>query len=241
MICFDEVGSTSDAAFNAAAHCNGQALVVTAEFQRAGRGRLGRKWICPPGAGILASALLFDPGGRLPHEALTIAAGLAIAEGIEESTGVQAALEWPNDLVLDGAKLAGVLVEVRGRGSARHVVVGFGINVYAAPPARQVGRATAFLAEATGSQATLERVEILRAVLVALDRWVMAIQAGGADALRDRWRQRCHMINRRLTFDSAQGRVTGRVLDIDPFQGLILLSDDGRRLCLPAAASSIAR
>jgi len=241
VVCLDEVSSTSDVAFNAAVHCHGQALVVTAEFQHAGRGRFGRKWICPHGAGILASVLLFDPRGRLPHEVLTIGAGLAIAEGIEKSTGVQASLEWPNDLVLDGAKLAGVLVEVRGLGGARHVVVGFGINVYTAPPARHIGRKTTFLAEATGAQGTPERVEVLRGVLVALDRWVMAIQAGCVDALRDRWRQRCHMVNRRLTFDSARGRVTGRVLDIDPFEGLIVVSDGGQRFCLPAATSSIAR
>lgn len=243
VICFGEVSSTNDVAFDSAARGSAEPLVVAAEFQRAGRGRLGRSWISPPGAGILASVAL---GARenLSHEALTVAAGLAVAEGIEQAAGVAAGLEWPNDVVLEGKKLAGVMVEVRGAGqgsAGRRTVVGFGINVAAAPPPQQAGRATACLAEVAADPPALERIEILRAVLVRLDRWIAAIGAGKDQDLHDRWLARCAMLNRRVRVACGGREFTGRVADVSPLQGLVLLTDGGRQVRLPAATSSIVR
>jgi len=243
VICFGEVDSTNDVAFDSARQAGGRALVVTAEFQRAGRGRGGRKWLSPPGGGVLASVLLHEAAARLPGEALTIAAGLAVAEGVEAGTGVHAGLEWPNDVVIDGAKVAGVIVEVRSAevaaGRAGRVVVGLGINVNAAPPAEQVARAVTCLSESAGR--TLERIEILRAVLLRLDEWVAGLLAAKAEDLHRRWCARCQMINRRVTVTSGRESFTGRVLDVSPFDGLILLTDDGRRVHLPAATSTVTR
>ena len=112
-ICFGEVASTNDVAFDSARQAGSDGLAVLAESQTAGRGRLGRRWVSPRGANLLISALLHDGAGRLSDEALTIAAGLAATEAIEQATGVSPELKWPNDLVLDGAKLGGILVEVR--------------------------------------------------------------------------------------------------------------------------------
>ncbi len=247
VICFDEVDSTNDVAFASAQQANGQAMVVTAEYQRAGRGRLGRKWFSPPGTAVLASVLLHRQACELPHEALTLAAGLAVAEGIEESTGVTPALAWPNDVVLDAAKLAGVIVEVRTVDNKRQVVIGFGINVLAAPsadmlrdrPTEQVDRPATCLADAVGGGASLERIEILRAVSVRLDWWVSALQSGRTDELHEQWCSRCDMINRRICIMSAGHRFTGRVVDVSPSEGLVLLDDNGQRLHLPAATSSV--
>lgn len=240
VICFGEVCSTNDVAFDSADQAGSEGLVVTAEFQRAGRGRLGRSWHSPPGSGILASVAL-EPGGKLCHEALTIAAGLAVAEGIERATGVVAELEWPNDVVLGGAKLAGVMVEIRSAGQGQRMVVGFGINVTAAPSADQADRPVACLSEAVADAAALERVEILRAVLVRLDRWVAAVRAGRNRELHDRWLGRCAMLNRRVRVACAGRTSTGRVVDVSPLEGLILLTDGGRQIHLPAATSHVVR
>ena len=248
VICFAEVGSTNDVALSSAGQGGGgtSGLVVTAEFQRAGRGRLGRKWICPSGAGILASVLLAEDGRELAREALTIAAGLAVAEGIELAVGLSTQLEWPNDITVDRAKVAGVLVETRLARSAgedvqagrRRMVVGFGINVTAAPAPEAAGRAATCLAEAAG-RPQLERIEILRQVLIRMDHWIEDIRAQDTQRLREAWLGRCSMLNRRLTVRSDGRCVTGRVLDVSPLTGLVLQADSGEQLHLSAETSTV--
>ena len=247
VICFAEVDSTNDVAFASAAQsCEASGLVVTAEYQRAGRGRLGRKWICPSGAGILASVLLDDGRDEPPREPITIAAGLAVAEGIELAVGLPTQLEWPNDITVDRAKVAGVLVETRlapaaaedAQPGGRRTVVGFGINVGAAPDLEATGREATCLAEATG-RPQLERIEILRQVLIRMDHWIEQIRGDGADRLHEAWLGRCGMLNRRLTIRSDGRRVTGRVLDVGPLTGLVLLADSGERLHLSAETSTV--
>ena len=233
VICFREVDSTNDVAFDSAAQADGQALVVTAEFQRAGRGRMGRRWLCPPSAGVLASVLLHAAAAGIAHEQLTVAAGLAVAEGIEDASGIGARLVWPNDVLAGGAKVAGVLVEVRGSST----VIGFGINVGAAPRPEEIGRAATSLAAVVGR--TVERVELLRAVLVRLDRRLEALASGELDELHESWLRRCVMLNRRVRFRRAGRELIGRVLDLHPTEGLVVLTDDGCRLHLPAAETTV--
>ena len=239
VICFGEVDSTNDVAFDSAEGAGGESLVVTAEFQRAGRGRLGREWTCPPGRGLLASVLLGANGVEPPQEALTIAAGLAVAEGIERAAGAATQLEWPNDVLIDGAKVAGVLVETRsGSDSERNTVVGFGVNVSSAPDGDGLRRPATCLTD-VGGAGEPERIEILRAILIRLDHWVAEIRAGRTAGLHDAWVSRCGMINRRVTVRSAGECVTGRVLDVSPLEGLILATDSGEQRRLSAAISSL--
>ena len=245
VLCFDQVGSTNDVAFDAA-RGGESSVVVTAEHQRAGRGRLGRKWLSGKGAGILASVLLPVPTyvgtGPLSHEALTVAAGLAVAEGIEDATGLRAGLAWPNDVVLHGAKLAGVLVETRAIKGRRRTVIGFGVNVHEAPARQQVGRKAACLSEVVGGEG-LERIEVLRAVLSRLDGWVAAIRDRQIEPLHQRWCSRCEMVNARVRVESRAGgharQFVGRVLDVSPLVGLVLATDAGQTIHLPAATSTV--
>ena len=141
VVCFDEVSSTNDVALAAARQADADGLVVLAERQRAGRGRHGRQWVSPAGSGILMSVLLMDSPGRSgASDAVTIAAGLATAEAIERATGLSCGLKWPNDVLLEDGKVAGVLVETRTGPGARVTVIGIGVNVNAAPPAEAVDR-----------------------------------------------------------------------------------------------------
>jgi BirA family biotin operon repressor/biotin-[acetyl-CoA-carboxylase] ligase len=243
VICFEEVNSTNDVAFDSSRQGGADGLVVLAESQRAGRGRHGRRWASPPGSGILMSALLMDPHRRLAHEPLTIAAGLATAQGIADACGLQPQLKWPNDVLLDGAKLAGILVEVRGKGASRAVVVGIGINANGAPPPADTGRPAACLAESLGHP--VERIEVVRAVLARLDEWVQRLSPAGRPApaqlaaLHHEWMQRCGMLNERITVTCAGVPYSGRVLDVSPLDGLVLALDSGRQVTLPAETSSL--
>lgn len=237
IICFDEVDSTSDVAFDAARQSGADGLAVLAESQRSGRGRHGRQWISPPAVNLLMSVLLIDPHARLAHEALTVGAGLAVAEGVQDLCGLECRLKWPNDVQLDGRKLCGVLVEVRRRGGHRCVVVGIGVNANASPPPSAVDQPAISLAEELGEH--VERIELARAVLRRLDMWVRRIAQGELAPLRDEWVARCGMIDQRATIMSGQRRYEGRILDVSPLEGLILRCDTGQTVHLPAEASTV--
>ena len=237
VICFGEVDSTNDVAFDSALQDDADGLVVLAESQRLGRGRLGRSWISRPGANILMSTLL-GSNPLLPHEALTIAAGVAVAEGIEAATDLAAQLKWPNDVLLDGAKVAGILVETRTIGGSRVAVVGIGINANAAPPDAEVDFPTTCIADQLHHP--VERIELVIAVLNKLDEWVEAVQAGALDRLHDAWISRCGMLNERVTVWCNGIEHVGRVLDVSPMGELVLECDTGRRLHLAAEGSTLA-
>jgi BirA family biotin operon repressor/biotin-[acetyl-CoA-carboxylase] ligase len=135
---FAEVTSTNDVAATLAEHGAPEGLTIVAGTQTAGRGRLGRSWYSPPGAGLYVSIVLRPQGeraGRSP-QVLTLAAGVALAEGVVRSTGLTVQIKWPNDLVVadttsrSGRKLAGILAEAHGSTFPfAFVIVGFGINL----------------------------------------------------------------------------------------------------------------
>ncbi len=236
VVCYDQVNSTNDIAFDAARSGKSDGLVVLAESQRKGRGRQGRKWLDKPATNIACSILLINDSGRLAHEPLTIATGLAVSQAIDQCCGLQSELKWPNDVLLDGEKVSGVLIELRNTSRAA-VVLGVGINANFAPPSNQVDRPATSLAAQTGQP--IERIEIIRALLIYLDYWVAKITQGELDELRQAWVSRCPMINQRITVASAGREFVGRVLDISPLEGIFLIGDDGRRVHLPAAGASI--
>ncbi len=238
VLCFDAVDSTNDVALASARQGGTDGLAVTAESQRRGRGRRGRGWVSPAGQNLLTSVLLLDSGGVLPHEALTIAAGLATAEAIADACGVECQLKWPNDVLLEGAKLAGVLVE-RHNGPAACMVAGIGINVNAAPAAGEVDQSVACLSAALGH--AVERVEVMRCLLRRLDHWASMISRGRFDALRLAWLGRCGMLESRVTVQAGGTRYEGRVVDISPLEGLVLACDSGTRVHLAASNATVLR
>ncbi|MCE5327545.1 MAG: biotin--[acetyl-CoA-carboxylase] ligase [Planctomycetaceae bacterium] len=238
VLCFDAVDSTNDVALTSARQGGTDGLAVTAESQRRGRGRRGRTWVSPAGQNLLTSLLLLDSGGLVPHEALTIAAGLAVAEAVADACGVQCQLKWPNDVLLDGAKLAGVLVERHSRPVAC-MVAGIGINVNAAPAAGEVDQSAACLSDVLGH--AVERVEVMRSLLRRLDHWVGLISRGRVDALRRSWLARCGMIETRVTVQAAGKRYVGRVVDVSPLEGLVLACDGGTRVHLAASDATVLR
>jgi BirA family biotin operon repressor/biotin-[acetyl-CoA-carboxylase] ligase len=126
---FEETGSTNDLAARAGDDGLQEGLVLFAETQRAGRGRLGRSWQSPPWQGLWFSVLLRPaaPVARWPE--LTFCAALAVAEAAETATGRAAAIKWPNDVLVLGRKICGILLECHQGRPAGYVVIGIGLNV----------------------------------------------------------------------------------------------------------------
>jgi len=237
VICFREVDSTNDVAFDSARQADSDGLVVLAESQRIGRGRIGRKWHSPPLANILMSALLMDNREQMHLGGLTVAAGLAVAESIEQRVGLPARLRWPNDVLLEGGKVAGVLTETRRIAERPAVVIGMGINVNACPTPEQVDHLATSIAAQTGR--TVDRTELIRAVICRLDYWVQQLSDARLEGLHKAWVSRCDMLGARATVICDQRRYVGRVLDISPLDKLVLAADDGRRVSLPAERSTL--
>ncbi|HEX2331684.1 MAG TPA: biotin--[acetyl-CoA-carboxylase] ligase [Burkholderiales bacterium] len=177
-----------------------RAVLLVAEEQTAGRGRRGRRWHSAPGAGITFSLArrVRRPARELP--ALSLVAGVAVARALH-GLGVGAArLKWPNDLVVDGAKLGGILVETRGAG---HAVIGIGLNHRRTPGLEaKVRRKLAFIEELRPVLRSRVIRDIGLALMEALDRF----DERGLDALRADWEAMDAHAGQRLRVRLADGR-----------------------------------
>jgi BirA family transcriptional regulator, biotin operon repressor / biotin---[acetyl-CoA-carboxylase] ligase len=229
---FSRVDSTNTALLEAGRQSAAEGLVYVADEQTAGRGRLDRRWIAPPGTCLLLS-LLFRPPEPFTYHAprLTMVCGLAMAEAAEMASGVAVQLKWPNDLILtDDAgwrKVAGMLSEI---GSAADgppfLVAGIGLNVNVPPellPAL-APNATSLLAE--GGQ-PVDRVALLDAFLARVEAYRAAL-ADGEDILA-LWRQRLAWMGCAVLLATPTGSVTGIAEDVDETGALWLRLPDGSR------------
>jgi BirA family biotin operon repressor/biotin-[acetyl-CoA-carboxylase] ligase len=193
-------------------------VLVTAE-QLAGRGRLGRTWHSPPGALLMTAVLPFLPQ-RVGWTAL--AAGAAVASTVRE-LGAPAGVKWPNDVVLEGRKLAGVLAETSVPGL---VAVGIGLNVSnPLPPDPALADRTARLVEVAPA---LDPDQVLDLLLPQLAYFWKLLLDDDLTALRDRWTDLDTTIGRRVLW--SERSVTGTAVGIDGSGALRLRTDDGRRL-----------
>lgn len=173
-----ETGSTNSDLLAAARAGAPEGTVLAAEVQTAGRGRLDRRWICPPRAALSFSVLLRPDG--VPAVArgwIPLLAGVAVAAGLRAQAGLDARLKWPNDVLVGGAKISGILAEQSGAA----IVLGIGINVTTRREELPVPHATSVVL----AGAVPDREQLLVAVLGELEtwyrRWVAAMAAGAAD------------------------------------------------------------
>ena len=215
---FASVGSTNDLAARFAEHGAEEWTVVAADEQTSGRGRLGRSWTSRPGAGLYLSVVLRPPAHAVPL--LTLAAGVAVAEAIEASTGLSVDLKWPNDVMAGARKLGGILAEA-GSG---FVILGIGLNVQpAAYPPEIADRATSLEAE-LGRR--VDRGVVLAAVLDALLRTYRDL-CEGRDIL-EAWRRRARrLLQRQVTFEAGSGRESGLAFDVDQSGALLVRTAAG--------------
>jgi BirA family biotin operon repressor/biotin-[acetyl-CoA-carboxylase] ligase len=219
------VTSTNDLAGRLAEQGAAEGCVVVADAQSAGRGRQGRSWHSPDGAGLYVSAVLRPRSDVVPL--LTIAAGVAIAEGIQSAIGLDPALKWPNDLFVGNRKLAGILAEAGSSPTgAQHVVLGFGINVLpAAFPPDVASRATSLEGEIGRS---IDRGVLLNACLDRLASRYEDLQRGRITLVLDAWRRRAApMLRRRVEWETGDTRAHGIAESIDETGALLIRTDDG--------------
>jgi BirA family biotin operon repressor/biotin-[acetyl-CoA-carboxylase] ligase len=177
-----------------------EGAVAATDHQTAGRGRLGRRWEAPPGSSVLASVLLHPPAGR-PWAELGLVGGVAAALAVEDATVLSAQVKWPNDVMLDRRKVAGVLAEARDG----VVVLGVGVNVNqtrAELPADTTTEATSLRA-VTGS--AYDVAEVLGSLLSRLEEFYDAWVEGGLAAIYVDLGSRNFLFGRRVRVDGREG------------------------------------
>lgn len=227
------IGSTMDVARELLARLGAENLsaLVVADEQTAGRGRLGRQWVAPPGTALLAS-LALRPTWLAPEQgvALVWMSAVALCEAIEVVTPLRPALKWPNDILvapLTGgawAKVAGILLEVSmGPVGIETAVIGSGVNVSSAPPLEATRYPAISLAAAVG--APVDRLALLRAYLRGADAWYARLRAGGGEALFAAWRMRLATLGQRVRIEAPAGPIDGLAEGVDR-RGALLVRDD---------------
>lgn len=201
-----------------------EGLVVVAEEQAAGRGRLGRSWLAPPRAAVLMSVLVRPklPAPALPL--LPLLSGLAVVEATRAVSGVDTTLKWPNDVLVGDRKLGGILVERVDD----FVVVGVGLNVSTRPEELAVPTATSVVIEG----GTADREPLVKEILRSFSRRYREWRAAGGtpDAVIPSYRAICETIDKHVRIELPGERtVTGVAVDVDDGGRLVVESPDGQR------------
>lgn len=214
-----ECGSTNDEAARLARAGARHGTVVIAEAQHAGRGRDGRTWQSPRGLGLYLSAILRPPLPLAMVPPMTLAIGVGVCDAVR-SFGASADLKWPNDLLVRGKKLAGVLVEAQSQGARLEaVIVGIGVNLGGALPDDVAATATT-LADAAG--ADVPREAFVQRLLERVEHWVDRYVASGLPVVSSAWEAR--MAN---GLQARANDIVGEMCGLDGDGALILRDNEG--------------
>jgi len=237
LLVYERTASTNDVAGHCARGADSDGLVVFTEEQTAGRGRTGATWLSRAGESLLFSFVLLD--FKAGNELLSLACAVGVAEAIGQVGGHQAGIKWPNDVMLDGKKVAGILVESRlvawdakrqsrvTRDGARvTTIVGIGINCHQSREAfpDQI-RNTATSLDLVGGT-TCQRVTVAKRVLTSLDHWIGVAERNSQQVV-ETWSRLSTQLNQRVALSYNGKSFVGNCIGVDPENGLILQLDRG--------------
>jgi BirA family biotin operon repressor/biotin-[acetyl-CoA-carboxylase] ligase len=223
---FQETSSTNDVVEKLARDGVAEGVVVFAESQTKGRGRLGRKWLSPIGEGLWFSVLLRPqlPPGSVTQ--LTIAAATAVARAIRRQTGLAPQIKWPNDIWIENKKVAGILTELGAElDRVRYVIMGMGVDVNVHEFPDDLKEIATSLSEAAGHE--FVRAEIAAAILQELDADYARITRGEFASLAEEWEQQCITLGQRVRIHIGDRTVIGRAESLDNDGALLLRTDHG--------------
>jgi BirA family biotin operon repressor/biotin-[acetyl-CoA-carboxylase] ligase len=226
--------STNAVALRLAADGAEHGTVVVAEEQTAGRGRLGRTWFSEKSTGIYTSIILRPPLAPAAAPVLTLMAGLAAQRAVSSVTGLAVDIRWPNDLLVNGKKVCGILTEMSAEVDRLHtVVLGIGINVnHSLMPADLENIATSLRMEAHRG---ISRVQVLVALLREIERHYQLLLKSGNKAITERWEAAStYAHGKRVRVVTPAGEALATTTGLDPSGALKIQYDDGRQEFLMA-------
>jgi BirA family biotin operon repressor/biotin-[acetyl-CoA-carboxylase] ligase len=225
---FEQTTSTNDVMEKLARDGVKEGVAVFAESQTKGRGRLGRKWISPAHKGLWFSILL-RPDLR-PQETtqLTVASAIALRRAVKSVTGLSPEIKWPNDLLIGGKKVAGILTELSAEvDRVRHIILGIGVDVNqdAAEFPVELRKTATSLKIETGE--TISRAELAVAILRELDLDYARICGGKFSAVADEWESGCATIGKNVTVHIGDRQIRGRAESLDDDGALLVRTEHG--------------
>jgi len=223
LVCLRETESTNAVAFRLAEEGAPEGTVVTADAQSAGKGRLGRVWISPPGVNLYCSVVLRPPISPVAACQLTFLSVVAVARAIESCTALAPQIKWPNDILVSGKKVAGLLNEMNAETEkVNFVVLGIGVNLNMR--LSQLGEgvrhpATSLLEE---GGVEVDRVAFAQALLRELDQLYDRFLAEGEGPVRAEWLERSAIRGRQVRVSCGTREFTGEVQGVDSFGALLV-------------------
>jgi BirA family biotin operon repressor/biotin-[acetyl-CoA-carboxylase] ligase len=234
VLVYKSTSSTNDIATEYAKSKNNDGLVIFAEEQNAGRGRAGTKWHSHYADSILCSIILTDC--EINNELLSLTIAVAVADALGKVGKHDTKIKWPNDIIVNGKKVAGILLESKRAANRTAYIIGIGINCHQKKisfPAELQSAATSIDIE---SGSTCDRISLAKRLLSSLDEW---IEQKNKNKVTDQWRKRSILLGHRVTLLYNGKRFTGNCIGIDPEKGLILQLDQGSVRMFDAAHTSI--
>lgn len=219
---FQQVSSTNNVAQKWAAEGALAGSVVLADEQTSGRGRMGRQWVSPAGQAIAMSVILYPTIDEVYLHRLTMAGGLAVIEILSDYVNPSLlALKWPNDVILDGRKVSGILSEGLWLGEhLQSIILGIGLNV------RVDFKNTSLESIATSlepySLKPISRLLLVLQILTRIDFWIEQLQS---DLLINSWRDHLGTIGRHVILHTHQGEISGLATDVDTYGALVVLNE----------------
>jgi BirA family biotin operon repressor/biotin-[acetyl-CoA-carboxylase] ligase len=238
ILVYNHTSSTNDIAAEYAKNKENNGLAIFAEEQTAGRGRAGTKWHSGHSDSILCSILLTSCNCN--PELLSLACPVAVAEAVGKIVDSQAKIKWPNDIILNGKKVAGIMVESKTVNDRTAYIVGIGINCHqkkSSFPRELQTTATSIDIE---SRSICDRISLAKRLLSSLDHWLEVAENTGKK-ITDRWRKLNTLLNQRITVIYNGRKFTGNCIGVDPEKGLILQLDRGGVRMFDAAHTTIAK
>jgi BirA family biotin operon repressor/biotin-[acetyl-CoA-carboxylase] ligase len=241
---YDRLDSTNTLALSLAQDPTQQGLVVLAREQTAGRGQYGRSWQASPGSSVLMSLLLFPPPALRRPALLTAWAAVSVCEAILKLANLQATIKWPNDVLIHGKKVCGILIEQRTTGSSEFplaTVVGVGLNVTQTAEMFAQAQLPDACSLSQMAQRSFSFDEVAKALIAELDGQYAPLVAGDFVALEAQWKGRLGLLGKMVVVEGVNQQYRGRLLDvtlagleleINPGEVLRLTPEEVRRIGL---------
>jgi len=233
VLVYDVLDSTNSVAASLAGDSSNDGLAILADCQTSGRGQHGRAWVSVPGAGVLLSLLLFPPSGLRRPALLNAWAAVSVCETIAEVAGLRAQIKWPNDVLINGRKACGILIE-----QAEATVVGIGLNVN--QTAAELTDAQLLEAGSLhiAGKRSFNRDQVARSLIQRLDAEYHALCCGDIVGLEKRWRELLGLVGQSVHVKCHDAAYQGVLVELG-FEGLVLQSASATCDLAPEAVRQI--
>ncbi len=238
ILVYNRTSSTQAIAAEYAKNKGNDGLVIFAEEQTAGKGRADNKWYSGRSDSILCSIVLTDI--KINTELLSLTCAVAVAEAIGKSARGEAKIKWPNDIMLNGKKVAGILLESKTDNSGNTCIIGIGINCHQKKDSFSLELQSIATSIDIESHSTCDRISVAKRLLTSMEHW-LEVSAQTSEKVIDQWRDLSVQLGHRIKLVYNGHEFSGNCIGIDPEKGLILQLDTGGVRMFDAAHTTVVK